>query len=86
MVTKQYLIQSIYGYVGYHNGVHYSITSAGLTKWEITFDGTIDSLQLAFLDAQSKSENVDIVNKELISLGIPISYAMWHLFSVIDSF
>jgi hypothetical protein len=85
VATKTYLIQSCYGYVGTFNGGNYNIVSGGLSNWKITWDGTAEGLQAAFLNAQENSETVKIVSSLLKEHGIPQHLARWLLFSVVDS-
>jgi len=86
MKTKKYLIQSSYGFVGSHNGRHYSIIGSGLSIWSITSDGSAEGLHKGFLDAQQGSATALEINEHMRREGVPIDLARWLLFSVVERF
>jgi hypothetical protein len=84
-VIKKYLIQSSYGFIGWHQGFYYSIVSSGLNIWTVNYDGTPESLGIALVDRQRNSDYVKDFEAVAPSHGIPIDLGRWLVFSVIDS-
>lgn len=86
MKITQYLIQSNYGWKGEHDGQEYEINSEGLNVWNIPNDGTIESLEKGFREAQDTSSHVAKFNAIADEHGFPRHLGLWKAFSVIDKF
>jgi hypothetical protein len=84
-VIKRYLIQSSYGFTGWHQGSYCSIVSSGLNIWTVNYDGTPESLGNAIADGQSHSDHVKEFEAVAPTRGIPIDLGRWLVFSVIES-
>jgi hypothetical protein len=86
MIKDTFLIHSAYGFVGRYGREEYQLVSTGLGVWEIVHDGSPDGMRQAFDGARSNSPAVQTVNDYLNRHCIPLEYARWLEFSVIEKF
>ena len=82
----RYLIHSCYGWTGNVEKGFFDLNSGGLVIWNIWSDGTIEGLHKSFINAQINSNDVKNFNELADDRGLPRSYGMWKIFSVIEKF
>lgn len=85
MEKTTYVIFTTYGFSGFHNGIFREITTSALDEWCIYHAGSPLSIAKGFRDAMDNSNISNDTNHTLQKEGIPVEYARWLVFSVIQS-
>jgi hypothetical protein len=81
-IEKTLLVVSSYGYHSF--GSYGSIAINSTAMWKLTYDGSMEGMKNALIDAQKNSSIVAEFKKIAKEQGVPEAWGKWLLFSVID--